>query len=741
MLRALIQTVRRFPLSPLICFGLAWGLARTEPMQLFEWRTLDWRTKLRVSFQPRPDPRIAVILFEDNTNDSLPPPGWPPDRSVHGDLVSLLTYAKPSAITFDVILDAIREGEGDAKMGESVRAAGAAGIGVITASVTTHDPVELKPGADGPTQPLQSVEGDITRLVGDAFALVPFPQLRAVSLYGFADTPPGSDGIRREIPLVVRVGNKVYPSLSLQTLMAFYHVTATDVRVRLGDAIYLAAKPQEIRLPISDTGRFLLNYRYDQDDDGPDFATYSYLEALVKLNDHFVDKKPLAPAPPRLDGRIVFVGQTVTGKADSGPSPLNAYAPLVLVHANLANNVLAGDFARRAPPWAVWLGAVALGYAGVFLGLRRTLGVMVAFAVLSTAAYGVATYAAWIKWSLWLPLTGPMLGFAALQFEVIGRRVLQEQRARDRVRQMFGTYLSPQLVARMVESGEQPKLGGHKEEITAYFSDIQGFSGFSEVLPPEQLVELMNEYLTVCTDIVQEEGGTLDKYIGDAVVAMFGAPIALSDHAFRACVATQRVQQALGELRKKWQGEGGRWPEIVWKMQSRIGLNTGPCIIGNMGSRTRFNYTMMGDDVNLAARMESGAKSWGVYTMVSEATKLACEKSGGDRVVFRPLGRIVVKGRTRPVPIFEVVGLKEHVTAEARECLGLFEQGLVKYYARDWDGALALFRKSAELEPNVPGRTPGVASNPSLVYLEIANHCKVESPPEIWDGVYIMKEK
>jgi adenylate cyclase len=206
-------------------------------------------------------------------------------------------------------------------------------------------------------------------------------------------------------------------------------------------------------------------------------------------------------------------------------------------------------------------------------------------------------------------------------------------------------------------------------------------------------------------------------------------------------VATQLVHRKLGELREKWKSEGDKWPEIVWKMQSRIGLNSGPATIGNMGSRTRFNYTMMGDNVNLAARMESGAKSWGAYTMVTEATKLACARSGGDRVIFRPLGRIVVMGRSSAVPIHEIVGLKETLPPDATECIGLFAAGLEKYYARDWDGAMALFRQSEELEPNRPGRTPGVKTNPSLVYLGIAAHYRTQPPPPDWDGVYTMTEK
>jgi adenylate cyclase len=347
----------------------------------------------------------------------------------------------------------------------------------------------------------------------------------------------------------------------------------------------------------------------------------------------------------------------------------------------------------------------------------------------------------WVQFSLWLPIVWPIFGFVTLQIFMISRRLLAEQRAKAQIKGMFGTYVSPALVNRMVASGESPQLGGHEDEITAYFSDIQGFSGFSEKLEPAKLVELMNEYLTACTDIVQGEGGTLDKYIGDAVVAMFGAPIALPDHAFRACVASQRVQKKLLELRAKWEAEGDKWPKIVWRMQSRIGLNSGNCIIGNMGSRTRFNYTMMGDNVNLAARMESGAKAWGVYTMCSEATKAACEQHGGDRVIFRSLGKVVVMGRSKPVPFYEIVGLKEDVTPQTLACLAIFAEGMTKYYAQDWEGALACFARSELLEPNVPGKTPGVSSNPSLVFQDKVRHFQEDPPPAGWDGVHVAKEK
>jgi adenylate cyclase len=429
---------------------------------------------------------------------------------------------------------------------------------------------------------------------------------------------------------------------------------------------------------------------------------------------------------------------------DRATTPFDAEpVPRVGIHGNLVKTIVAQQFLQRLPPWtdlvlvfALTLAAAALAVAG---GARSVLCKIATVAVL--ALYVAATFELFRRYQLVLPFTAPLGAAFTTSFAGLIWQIVEEQEQKGRIKGLFGTYLSPTVVNNLIASGKDPELGGHDAEITAYFSDIQEFSSFSEVLPAAKLGELLNEYLSACTDIVQAEGGTLDKFIGDAVVAMYGAPVECTDHAYRACVASQLVQRRIVALREKWRSEGDKWPQRVHHLQTRIGLNTGVCMIGNMGSRTRFNYTMMGDNVNLAARMESGAKSWGAYSMVAEATKLACEQHGGDRVVFRPLGRIVVKGRSQAVPIFEIVGLKEFVTAEARECVGLFAQGLASYYARDWDAAIARFQQSVRLEPNQPGQTPGVKSNPSLVYLDITAHYRAEPPPANWDGVYVMKEK
>ncbi|HWL14991.1 MAG TPA: adenylate/guanylate cyclase domain-containing protein [Opitutus sp.] len=571
-------------------------------------------------------------------------------------------------------------------------------------------------------------------------------------LVGLIDT---IDGQTRTVPAFAPTPVRNYLHLAIELARLYYGVSPDGVILER-DRLELKREDGSVaaRLPLREGQLLEVNWfsAWLSPTRNPriSFSTvFGYAELLDSADE--AERKAAAEffAQPEFRDAIVLIGPVDPLLQDLAPTPFDeAPVPKVGVHGNVLKTIVAGKYLRRLPDWkGVRWGDFAIVFALSFAvsalatagGARATLSKLGSLLLL----VGFAAVGFWLfsAYQFVLPLAAPLGAAFTTSFAGVIWQLIEEQRQKGRIKGMFGTYVSPQLVERMIESGEDPQLGGHEEEITAYFSDIQSFSSFSERLASGPLVELMNEYLTACTDIVQEEGGTLDKYIGDAVVAMFGAPIALPDHAYRACVASQRVHQRLGELRAKWKAEGGRWPEIVWHMQSRIGLNSGPATIGNMGSRTRFNYTMMGDNVNLAARMESGAKSWGVFTMCSEATKRACEQHGGDRLVFRPLGRIVVKGRTQPVPIHEIVGLKEHVTPRTRECIQIFETALARYYERDWEGAGRLLAQSRELEPNLPGEVPGVASNPSLVYLDIVAHYRRQPPPEGWDGVYVMKEK
>ncbi|AOS45296.1 Adenylate cyclase 1 [Lacunisphaera limnophila] len=446
----------------------------------------------------------------------------------------------------------------------------------------------------------------------------------------------------------------------------------------------------------------------------------------------------------RFVGATVLVGPVDPLLQDLASTPFDwDPVPKVGMHGNLIKTIIAEKYLQRTPPWVMWVSVFGLSFVvtgfAVSGGARSLFAKVLALLVLG--AFAMVCFYQFSESHLILPMAAPLGAAFSTGFIATLWQLVQEERQKGRIKNMFGTYLAPELVNRMVESESDPQLGGHEEVITAYFSDIQSFSTFSELMPASQLVDLMNEYLTVCTDIVQEEKGTLDKYIGDAVVAIYGAPLPVPDHAYRACVATIRVQKGIEELRKKWRSEGQKWPPIVHYLRARLGLNTGSAIIGNMGSRSRFSYTMMGDNVNLAARMESGAKSLGVYTMITEATKLECEKHGGDKVVFRFLDKIVVKGRTLPVPVYEVIGLRDEVSQATFDCLGLHAQAVACYLRQDWDGALALFGQSAALEPYQPSKAHYIESNPSLIMTERCLYFKKHPPAPNWDGVFTMKEK
>ena len=441
---------------------------------------------------------------------------------------------------------------------------------------------------------------------------------------------------------------------------------------------------------------------------------------------------------------VVLIGPVDPLLKDISIMPLNGgrSVPRVSVHGNLFKTILSGRFLHRPPVWLNCVLIFALGFLASsfcivpqrFGSAARILGVLVVLAYVALAFLLFATN------DLILPIVAPLGAALSCTFSGTLIHLSNEQRQKRRIKGMFGTYLSPSLVEKMVESGEEPQLGGIDAEVTAFFSDVQGFSGFSELLAPQQLVALMNEYLSAMTDILIEEGCYVDKYIGDAIVGIFNSPVELEKHALKACVATQLLHSRLVELRSKWASEGDKWPPFVSRMQMRIGMNTGFATVGNMGSEKRFNYTMMGDTVNLAARCESGAKSYGVYTMVTGETKRAAE-SGGDDCVFRFLDKIIVKGRSEPAEMYEIVCLRKNLNEETRRCIAAYTEGIENYRRQNWSAALECFELSAALEPNRPERNPDSLATPSRVMIERTRHLMESPTGGDWDGVFIMKNK
>lgn len=642
------KTFNRFvPWGLPALLGLAWALGSLEFVKALEWRTLDWRTKYRVQSQPPPDPRVRLVLFDDDTYVNMVT--WPPSREYHGSLVELLSLAGVSVVTFDVILDARRSDGGDATMGQAVMGSLARGTRTVSASVTSEVKVLGEDGVGpGPTGALTDTKGDITKLTGDKSALLPFPELREVSYYGFVDQPrDAADGILREPPLVVRVGNAVYPSLGLQTLMAHFKVNPEAVRVRLGDAVYLPTKEAgELRIPVSDSGRFLLNYRYEAQAERSNFPVNGYRNLFLGLYGTYVEPNPDTPKPPDLKGAILFVGQYITGNPDAGPTPRSSMSPLPLIHANLVDNVLQGDYARRVASWKAWLGVAMLMWAGWWWCARRSLLVMIGFAVFSLTAYVVLAFVLWSRFSLWLPLVAPVTGMLLVQFWVFTRRVLAEQRAKEQIRGTFNAYLAPELLTRVMSKGGLQAIDSERKPVTILFSDLRDFTSWSERTNEQVLIKQLNEYLAAMVECIHVNGGTLHKFIGDAVMAVWGDLVSegSATDAERACKAALAMQQRLEELNVEWTARGQA------TLRMGIGLNHGTVLAGNIGSPRRMEFTVIGDAVNLASRLEGLNKELRTTILVGATV----QELVADRFLFREMGGVAVKGKSQPIVVFEL---------------------------------------------------------------------------------------
>ena len=702
-------------------------ISYSKPFRVLELKVTDQLFEIRGPLDLSDSP-IVLVSISQQADEEIPYKyPWP--TKLYAKLIENLNKAGARAIGIDVIFDKpdIQDPRNDS---------------LFAAALSTYGNVILAGDIKVEVRERGAGTGSISRSLVEPIEILkeanPNP-------YGMVTVyKDGDDAVRRNL-LSLEYFDERHLSLVLEVLKEYHgwddpEITNEEDYFRIGS----------YRIPKYSRNTMTINYS------GPrgNFAEYSFEtvidDSTVVLNSEdeefqfndFSDPDYGLLANEVFKDKIVLVGATMEELHDFHATPFaeSGNRPGYETHANALQTILTGNFIRNADRWVNLLLVLlfsltivaAAGYFSVIWGF-------VFFLFQSVFITGLTVFE-FLNFNYVIEFTGPILATGIGFLGTITYDYLREYREKQRIRDMFSSYVSPALVERMVESGQEPQLGGDEVYITAFFSDIQSFSSFSEQLEPHKLVQLMNEYLSAMTDIITDEGGTLDKYIGDAIVAFFGAPMEQEDHAYRACIASQLMQQRLVELRKKWASEGEEWPEIVHHMQNRIGLNTGLMLTGNMGSNRRFNYTIMGDNVNLAARCETGAKAYGVYTMVTEETKREAEKHG-DRCIYRYLDRIVVVGRRQPVKVYELVGLKETLTPSVMECVELFEQGARAYLDQEWEQALRYFEQSAELEPNRPGDERLVKTNPSQVYLERCREMAQDPPGEEWDGVYVMEAK
>lgn len=551
----------------------------------------------------------------------------------------------------------------------------------------------------------------------------------------------------RFLPVYAKADNHTYYNLSVQLALLFWGLDESAIRLDDNSLkIFTENGTAKASIPLLHKQIAEPNWfnKWEHVDE-KHISIYSVLVNAQILKEGTEDqKKEAADFFKMFKDSVVLIGPVDPMLKDVLLMPLDGPQPVpgVAVHGNFLKTILSGRFIQRSPAWlnACFIFGLSFMAAAFCLTPAKYSRFAKIVGFLSLAFYIFGAFLLLARFDIIIPMVAP-LG-SAISCTMAGAliQLSLEKDQKRRIQGMFGAYLSPALVEKMINSGAEPQLGGIDAEITAFFSDVQGFSSFSELLTPQQLVALMNEYLTAMTDILMECSCYVDKYIGDAIVGIFNAPVALDAHALKACIATQLLHKRLAELRKKWAAEGDMWPDFVSRMQMRIGLNTGFATVGNMGSDRRFNYTMMGDTVNLAARCESGSKSYGVYTMVTGETKRAAEKAG-DACVFRFLDKIIVKGRKEPAEMFEVVCLKDDLTEEIKACISTYASGIEHYKSQRWDEALQAFDKSAALEPNRPDLNPNSPSTPSQVMIERVRVLKSNPPGANWNGVFKMQTK
>jgi len=432
--------------------------------------------------------------------------------------------------------------------------------------------------------------------------------------------------------------------------------------------------------------------------------------------------------------KVALVGTSLPGLFDLRNTPVQETFPGVEVHANVINSILKNEFVKRTDQGKNFLSILLLSMlVGIISGYPKK--PFWGFAVLGAGVlfWIVFTYSQFMGERIMWEVVRPTLSMVLAQLGVFSYTFLVMDKDKRFLKNTFGTYISPKLIEQMIEDKEEPKLGGDEAVHTAFFTDIESFSAFSEEMTATDLVELLNSYLTDMTTILLENQGTLDKYIGDAIVAFFGAPMPVKDHEYWACVTALKMQAQICVLRERWELDGDRWPERVHYMQNRIGIHTGPMVTGNMGSTQRMNYTMMGDTVNLTARLEASSKQYGVYTQISEDTYQAVK----DKMMVRELDKVIVVGRKEPIQTYELISEKGDEPEMYKELLPRFNDGLELYRKQQWDQAFTVFESVEKLEDMFPGRK----TNPSRVYMDRCTHLKENPPGDDWDGVWTLTSK
>ena len=663
-----------------------------------------------------------VVIVEISPDDmrSLPE-SFPFPRSYYAHIIENLERCGVRAIGLDVTFESKRDSASDA---------------MFDAVLTKYKNVILAAKYEESTGGGKYRLSTLERSYGNIF----YQPGRRVGIVNIAGKDR-DDVARRYLPMIY-VGNFLTPTFGFAVLNSVFGFNDTAVvglpekNFALGDRL----------IPRYDGRSFLLNYY------GPD-NTFRYIKCTEVIDDStFKTKEELeygtdidqfdgdAELQASLKNKIVLIGSTMPEERDYHSIPLlnpdgTTSMNGVEIHATAIQNILDQTYIQRADPTLEFglIIILALVVALIIMPIR-TIKIryvivleLASVAIVALFIFGVFEIAvrSFTNNSTLINIVYPSLAVVLAYVGAAVYQYLAERQQKALIKNVFSKYISSAVVNELVANPEKAKLGGDRRELTVFFSDIAGFTTISEQFhtKPEGLVELLNEYLDEMTGLVLKHEGTLDKYEGDAIMAFWGAPIAQKDHALRTCLASLDMQKRLATMRPKWKKEGRPALEV------RMGINSGVMIVGNMGGKDRFDYTVIGDSVNLASRLEGANKQYGSSIMISDFTYQHVK----GLVLVRELDLIQVKGKTEPVKVWELLGTSDMpISDNQKQSLEIYHEGLRLYRERGWQEAIAYFQQARQLDP-----TCHVAD----IYEQRANQYQINPPPAEWNGVFVMTTK
>lgn len=681
---------------------------------------------------PKPSPAIAIVDIDDR---SLEVEGhWPWPRNKIAELISQLQKQGAVVIAFDMFFS-----EKERNLAEQL-------IAEVSSKQPVNTPVidYLKlqaPGLDNDNKFAATLE-KVNAVLAIGFLMrdqtqnqLPPPLMKldaklasqlnlfkakgyiasisplqtAAKHGGFINIFSDTDGIFRHAPLLIEYKGDVYASLALQAVISYIGTPIKLITPQYGESQELeGVQVGNTIVPIDISGQALIP-----------FIGKSYTFPYVSATDVLAGKVP----NESIQGKIIFIGTSATGLGDLKATAIENPYPGVEIQASIASGILDDEFSYR-PAWTYGANLILTIIFGIISSIAfpymgpRSLGAVV---VIVPAALLMINNYIWEQTGLVLSFLVPVILVALSAVLNILYGYLFESRRREKLKEMFGQYVPSKHIDEMLTSNSEFGLRGDDRDMSVLFADIRGFTTISEGLTAKQLVELLNTYFTPMTEIIFKNTGTIDKYVGDLIMAFWGAPLKDENHAYHAVESAVSMQEKLKDLAASLKDKS--WPDI----KLGIGINSGTMSVGDMGSQYRRNYTVLGDNVNLASRVESLSKFYGANIMVTEYTR-----QGQSKFIFRKLDKVRVKGKSRGIEIYEVLGRAEQLTPELDAELAQYNKGLDAYFAQRWDEAGKIMSALHQQYPD---------KKIYKLYVERIQEYKEHPLPADWDGVYVHQSK